>query len=112
MKIYFTQNLVQLDGSPLEFTTMACPACGRPRESRPATLRGACANALVAQFQDEQNLSGEEKVKRYQLAMKIINEDAVDLPAADVALIQKLVAKVYGPLIVGQVWEMLEPKDK
>lgn len=112
MKIDFNQGLSRLDGSPLEMVTETCPTCGRPREATVATLRGICTNALVAQFQDERNLSGEDKVKRYDLALKITNEDVLDLPHDDLALIQKLVAKMYGPLFVGQVWAMLDPKEE
>ena len=73
------------------------------------TLATVAIRALVANYDDERNLPGEEKVKRWQLAMFIRSgRDEVDLATEEVALIKKLIAKAYGPLIVGQTWGMLE----
>lgn len=106
VKIYFLQSLINLDGSPLETVTAACPACGRATEKRTLTLYSVCAEALLAQLRDE-NPPGEEKARRYQLALKITNEDEIELTPEEAVLIRSLVAKVYGPLVVGQVWELL-----
>lgn len=67
------------------------------------TLHSVCTNALLTQTRDEANLPGEEKVRRYKLALQISNEDVVDLAPKDVALIQELVGKLYAALVVGQV---------
>ena len=77
-----------------------------------ATLGAVSVNALVATYQDEQRLSGEDKVKRWELAMRIkkLPSGAADLTAEEVALIKSLIAKAYGPIIVGQAWAMLEGK--
>jgi len=67
---------------------------------------------LLTQTRDEANLPGDEKVRRYKMALQIANEDVVDLPPKDVVLIQELVGRLYTPLVVGQVWEMLDPKQE
>lgn len=73
------------------------------------TLRTVSQNALVAVFQDEQHLSGEDKLKRWELAMKVKRSpDPVDLTTDEVVLIKKLIGKAYGPVISGQAWQLLE----
>ena len=72
------------------------------------TLKGICATVLLGQPQNEK-ATGEEKMKRYDLAKKIWTaEGEVDLKAEDISLLKKLVGESYLPLIVGQVWAMLE----
>jgi hypothetical protein len=112
MKIDFTQGLTTLGGEPLERTIQACENCGRPVETSAMTLRRVCINALLTQTRDERNLPGEKKARRYKLALQISNEDVVDLPPKDVALIQELVGTLYTALVVGQVWEMLDLKHE
>ena len=74
------------------------------------TLKSVSVEALLATFDDERAL-GEEKVKRYLLAIRIqADPTGVDLVVEDVAKIKQLIGKGYGPLVVGQAWEMLEGK--
>lgn len=112
MKIDVTQALTRLDGSPLDRLVEACETCGQPEKTAPVTLRSVCVDALLTLRANEENLAGEEKVRRYKLALRITHEDIVDMIPKDVALIQELVASLYTPLVVGQVWEMLDPKQE
>ena len=73
-----------------------------------ATLRWACVESLMAMFEDEKNLSGDEKLKRYRLASKIQKQDKPDLSSEDRTLIKQLIAKNFGPAVVGPAYEMLE----
>lgn len=74
-----------------------------------ATLKGLSIDALCATFKDEEKLSGEDKLKRYELALKIKNSsEPATLSAEEVTLIKKLISKAYGTIIVGQAWTMLE----
>jgi hypothetical protein len=76
-----------------------------------ATLRKVAIEALVASYQDESTLSGEEKLKRFELAMKVKNTPTpIDLTVEEVGTIKKLIGKAFGVLVVGQVWNMLEGK--
>lgn len=114
MKVNFNQALLDLDGSTLDLTTEACQFCGRSRESRPATLRGVCTDALVARYRDEQEpkaLPGEAKMKRYGLALKITAEDELDVTPEELALIRMLVAKMFGPRVMGPAWLALDSKE-
>ena len=82
------------------------------KDKQPFTLKFACYEALGAFFQDEQNLSGEEKFKRGDLYLKIKSSpDPVDLTAEEVALLKKLIAKLYDPILVSQIWRRLEGKE-
>jgi len=74
------------------------------------SLKSACVEALMGVYQDEQALSGEDKIKRYALAEKIFLEGKVDLNAEDIALLKKLVAKMFSPVVVGPAWRLLEGK--
>lgn len=116
MKINFDQCLQDLDGSPLEWITVACGVCGRARESRPATLRTLCADALVQGYRDARGqsieLSGEEHARRLDLALRIINADVLELSPEDTSLIRSLAAKRFTTLFAGQIWQMLDPKEE
>ena len=106
-KIDVMQVLKELDGTPLEFADSICTQCGSVVEGKPFTLRLACTSALIAQFRDDQ-IKGEEHLRRWRLANKIYDNDEVDLKSEDKVLIKELVAKQRGSLVVGQVWELLE----
>ena len=98
MNVDFSQQIKGLDGVVL-----------KGEDSKELTLASVCTNAVLANFQDEANLSGEEKVKRYDLALGIYSTtEPLDLKSEDVALIKKSVAKLFGALVVGQAFKMLE----
>ena len=113
MQVKMNQAMVDMDGKEIKemISTGQKNVLGNDimTEGASLTLAKITINALVAQYEDERNLSGEEKVKRWQLAMLVRgNQEEVNLIVEDVALIKKLIAKAYGPLIVGQSWGMLE----
>jgi len=98
MTVLLGKGLVTLDGEVI-----------LDQKNEPATVRGVAIEALFATFKDEENLSGEEKLKRWELASKIkINPDPVELKVEEIALLKKLIGKAYGALIVGQAWKVLE----
>jgi hypothetical protein len=110
MKINFSHELKTLDGKSIPGFD------GKERTS----LKDVCVDALLAQFRDEvgaagnpgTGISGEEKCNRYVLATRIYGDDEVDLKVEEIALLKKLVGKGFGPLIVGQAWDMLENKQE
>jgi hypothetical protein len=109
MTVLFGKVLMNERGE--EMCDDTCPLCKRPTKGGPFTLKAACFGALGATFQDEQTLPGEEKFKRYELYKKIKDAtDPVELKSEDVVLLKKLVGKAYGPLIMGQCWDLLENK--
>ena len=100
LAIDFRTPITQLDGKP--FTNEA----GQPDGM---TLGKVCTNALMANFPDEQGLSGDEKMRRFLVAKNIFEHYDYSLNVEEIALVKKLVGKSYGPLIVGQAWALLDP---
>lgn len=82
----------------------------------PFKLKTACVNVLLRTERDDDTgrsveISGEEKLKRYQLAMKIYNSSGLlDLRDEERLLVKSLIAKFYPPLTVGQAWLILDPE--
>jgi len=109
MNINVTQQLQDLDGTPMITGKQMCQMCGQPiGNNESLTVRVAAVKSLTAIFRDEQELPGEEKVKRFHLALKITDEDEPDLKADDIVLIKKVVGKMYGPVVVGRMWTILD----
>lgn len=99
-EVDFTTPLAQLDGKPFMGPD------GKPTET---TLGSVAEVALLGSYADEQNLTGEEKVKRFALANKVHGNRAAVLTTEEVALIKRLIAKTYNPLVVGLSWTILDP---
>ena len=98
MDVNFAQELKTLDGESI----------GNGRGRQTTTLKDVAVEALLATFQDEQGLSGNDKLERYKLAVRV-NETLVQtLTAEEISLIKKLIGKAYSPLVVGQAYLMLE----
>jgi len=109
MKIDVTEQLEELDGTPMVTSKQVCQMCGSVvGEVMPMTVRLTVTRALTAMFKDEQNLAGEDKITRWHLALKITDEDDPDLKAEDIVLIKKLVGKMFGPVIIGRMWAILD----
>jgi len=73
-----------------------------------ATLKTAIVNGLLAPVQQGKNESGLDKVKKYELATRVYKNDEVELTAEDIVLIKKCVGENFAPIVVGQVYEMLD----
>lgn len=102
MKVKVNQKLVALNGNVLKDND----GQGNVID---ATLKTAIVNGLLAPVQKE---SGVDKVKKYELALRIYKNDEVELSAEDIVLIKKCVGENFAPIVVGQVWELLENKDE
>lgn len=102
MRVKVTQVLKGYDNDNLT------DAKGGP-DSEAVTLRKAMCEALTVQFAGE-TIDGEEKVRRFELARKVFNEDSPDLLETDIKQIKALVGKAFGPAVVGPVWALLPDK--
>ena len=77
------------------------------------TLGELSCNLLVGMQEDDKNLSGLAKVKRYKLAQRISGaKKPVELEAEEITLLKDLFGKNASPLIVGQAYEWLDPPVK
>lgn len=70
-------------------------------------LKDVCVNALMANV-DEEKIDGNEKMKRYLLATKIQKANELDLKSEEIVKLKEQIGKVYGTMIVGQAYQMLE----
>lgn len=75
------------------------------------TLGFICVNALLSEVKDER-VTGDDKVKRYELAKAIHTNDELDVPAEGIVLLKERIGKLYLPMIVGQVFNLLENKQE
>jgi hypothetical protein len=98
MLINFESGLTDFDGKVM------------PNASgQPATLKGIAIDALMASYQGEDKLSGEEKMNRFLLAEKI-HKGEFDLTVEEIAMLKTLIGKAFTPIVVGQAWRILEGK--
>lgn len=74
----------------------------------PLTLKRVCINALLNQFPGD-NETGEDKLRRFQLAKKMNERQSLELSAEAIAELKQRIARGYGPLVCGQSWELLDP---
>jgi hypothetical protein len=109
----FSAKILDLYGQPM-VDDAKCPLdqAGNRKCDDPATLGIVAMRALLAPYQGEENLSGEDKFKRFALAMKIKGGGEVPLSAEDTALLKKLIGKLYTPLVVGRAFPLLDPAEK
>ena len=98
MKINVDETLKMLDGQVM----MDNDGKGNAVE---ASLKTLLVNAVLAPTEKE---LGVDKVKKYELAKMIFKGGEVDLTAEDITLIKKQVGENFAPIVVGQVFEMLE----
>ena len=89
MKINFDTKLKQIDGTEVD-----------------GTVKDLAVQALLATFNSEGELAGDEKEKRYLLAVKV-QAGAEDITPEEAALLKKLIGMAYQPLFVGQAYAVL-----
>jgi len=109
MKLDVTRQLTNLDGTPLVQPGTRCQVCGHITDPEPVTLRGVLTTSLLAQTREQ--VAGDEKAKRWALAMRIQQEDAPELSLKELELVQRLVGEIQPTLTAGQVWVMLDGRD-
>ena len=97
--IDFEQEIYNLDGSRI---------VGKDQNGKdlPAFTLGKIATDVL--MGNKQNDTGVDKIKKFNLGLRIMNEKRVSLDSEDVTLIKQLIAETHGPLIVGQTSALLE----
>ena len=111
MKIKINSIMKNVYGEPLKSQRKKFRPKGsdKPTEFEDMTLKDVIVNSLLGEFEGEK-LTGEQKLERYKLAMKIQDgKSEIDLNSKDVVLIKDLIGKAWSPLISGQAWELIEP---
>ena len=126
MKIDYGHKFIDLEKKPTASgppKTTVTDGVKETKEAPPLTLRALCANVLlgqrVIQFKcpkcgnqsdKAEELSGEEKTRRYILATKIYDSTGlVETGTKDIELMKKLISLAQTSIIVGQAWGILDP---
>jgi hypothetical protein len=97
MKIKWDTKLLDLKAKPIKSDS-----------NEDVTLSDAVCNSMIAVLRGDENLSGDEKLKLFKIAMAASNGADGEITVDQAALIKKRVAMAYGALIVGRVDEILE----
>lgn len=97
MKKNFDFILKELNGKP------ATDAADKPI---PASK--VLTDALLTLGEKDRDLGGAEKVKRFQLAEKVMGGGLLDYSIDELTMIKDLVGRNFPPLAVGQIWAYLE----
>jgi hypothetical protein len=109
MKIDFMQTFKTLEGKEMLRYNRRLSSEGEipPVDSDDTlTLKHVCCNALLA---EDDKADGKEKARRYKLAIQIYDaKEALGLPIDDIAIIKKLIGKIYPPIIVGQAFDIFD----
>lgn len=109
MKVLITTVLHDLDGIPLRDAKLVDSEGRVLRPERDFTLRKACTEALQAMNLTGDTQDGEERFKRYLLALKIMADDSPDLSADEVVKLKRLIGLSFSSTVVGRAYELLDP---
>ena len=103
MKIDLNEVLIGYDGKEI---------INSQEDKTPTTVRKVLEVALLS-ASPETYKTGEDKYKVYKILKRIGGEtEEADLSAADVTLLKDVVAAVYGPAVVGTVFDLLDPEGE
>jgi len=94
---------------------------GKESATRDLTLRDVCITALTMEKMTvtpdgrlfpAENPDGKEKFLRFQLANRIFGiKEPVIFSAEEIVMLKNRIAAIYGPVIMGRAWDLLDPKE-
>ncbi|MER9000000.1 hypothetical protein NKJ52_20620 [Mesorhizobium australicum] len=90
MKIDFSQPILDLENAETGLT-----------------LGTAAIQAMMTPTREDENMQASEKLRLYELSLKIKANGNVDMVVEDVAFIRARIGKVFSPLVVGRAFAML-----
>lgn len=117
MKVDFNTVIKKIDGEVLKEDVL--DGEGKPKKNedgsfaqKDLTLKKFVVDALL-QIEKDKNgnpleVSGEEKLTRYELAKRINQDKCEEITQDERLLIKKLCAKPFTTLVVGQIYEILD----
>jgi len=97
MKIDFNKKFTNFNGEILKDS----------QSQKELSLKDVCVEALMVVDQKEE-IGGEEKVKRYNLALDIYNGKKENLSSEEIVLLKELIGRYFSTIVVGQALKMLE----
>ena len=112
MRIDFSTVLSDIAGGKLSWRSregsLVVDDHGRPK---PMTLGSVCSEALLNNYDDDRGATGDAKLKRFRLAMKVGDGGEVELKVEEITELKTFIAKAFGPLIVGRAYDLLDPES-
>ena len=103
MKIDFSQVITDLHGNGMK---EQYPTADDKIAVRDMTLNNALVGALSFENR-ESKLSETEKVRRFELATRIVKGGEIEIDLDDAKLLQEAANEVYGVVIYGRIKEIL-----
>lgn len=98
MKIDLNKNIIDQKGETV-YTDAA--------KTEQFTLGVLVCTALLGEYQQER-IDGPEKHRRFKLWSKIKAGGVQEISIEEAALFKSLIGMGWGPIVVGQAWDLLE----
>jgi hypothetical protein len=95
MKVNFDSKLLHLDGQVLK------------NRDADFTLKSAAIEALMNIAESDRTAKGEDKFKRYELAVKVNAGGEVEITPEEATLLKQRIGEVYGPAVIGPAYKLL-----
>jgi hypothetical protein len=96
MKINFSHTFTDIiDGKPIE-------------DQGVVMTLGLIGTRALMQIDPKAEEPGEQKVKDFQLASRIVKGGDIEITAEEATRLKQRIAKFFGPIIVGQAWPLLD----
>lgn len=73
----------------------------------PVTLGDVCVAAIAGDYRGEE-LSGNDRMLRFNLGMRLVNGGVVDVTAEEVTMLKTLIPKGHTTLATGRAFHLLE----
>ena len=101
MKLKVTEELKALNGETLFDIT------GGMKNN--LTLGAIAVDAVLRPFEADQNVSGVEKMARWDLAQRIYKAtDETDISSEEAVLLKNLIARAFPVMVAGQACKMID----
>lgn len=81
---------------------------GKPVKEGETILTLGSLAVSVLLMTDEQNVSADDKFKRFKLAERIADGGVQDVTVEEVALVKRQIGRTCQPIVVGPAYELLE----
>ena len=76
------------------------------------TMQDVLLTSVMNPLETDKALSGQKKYELYNIGIEIGKGKIVDFTAEEVVMLKNRIAQTHVPLIIGQVWNLLDPKPK
>lgn len=73
------------------------------------TMKDVAISALLTPHEADRTMGGDEKARQFSMAVRLSAADGdLDLKAEEVAMLKRLIGRMYAPLVVDRAFEFLD----